>query len=48
MLTVFSRTRMREPDEVGGTMPTLPVPDRLARAMDLDLRVELVPQAESA
>jgi HTH-type transcriptional regulator/antitoxin HipB len=34
--------------EAGGTVPTLPVLDRLARALDLDLRVELVPQAESA
>ncbi|MDG4534520.1 helix-turn-helix transcriptional regulator [Streptomyces sp. AV19] len=34
--------------ENGGTVPTIPVLDRLARALDLDLRVELAPHAESA
>ncbi|GAA2337596.1 hypothetical protein GCM10010246_22520 [Streptomyces cuspidosporus] len=34
--------------EGGGTVPTIPVLDRLARALDLDLRVELTPHADSA
>jgi HTH-type transcriptional regulator/antitoxin HipB len=37
--------------EAGGTVPTIPVLERLARALDLDLRVEFVPHpphAESA
>ncbi|MGY1452481.1 helix-turn-helix domain-containing protein [Streptomyces sp. SS8] len=34
--------------EAGGTVPTLPVPARLAEALDLDLRVDLTPHAESA
>ncbi|MEV8016183.1 helix-turn-helix transcriptional regulator [Streptomyces sp. NPDC086554] len=34
--------------EGGGTVPTIPVLDRLARALDLQLRVELAPHAESA
>lgn len=34
--------------EAGGTVPTIPVLDRLARALGLELRVELAPQAKSA
>ncbi|MEE1942325.1 helix-turn-helix transcriptional regulator [Streptomyces sp. TRM 70361] len=34
--------------EAGGTVPTLPVLARLAAALDLDLRVDLTPHAESA
>lgn len=34
--------------EAGGTVPTIPVLERLAKALDLDLRVELTPHAESA
>ncbi|MFE1784131.1 helix-turn-helix domain-containing protein [Streptomyces sp. NPDC059506] len=34
--------------EGGGTVPTIPVLDRLARALDLGLKVELTPRAESA
>ncbi|MFP8885583.1 helix-turn-helix domain-containing protein [Streptomyces mangrovi] len=32
----------------GDTVPTLPVPARLAEALSLDLRVDLTPHAESA
>lgn len=31
--------------EAGGTVPTIPVLERLARALDLDLRVEFIPHA---
>lgn len=34
--------------EAGGTVPTIPVLDRLARALGLELRVELAPQVKSA
>ncbi|KUN85216.1 helix-turn-helix domain-containing protein [Streptomyces griseoruber] len=34
--------------EAGGTVPTIPVLDRLARALGLELRVELAPTAKSA
>lgn len=34
--------------EGGGTVPTFPVLDRLARALGLELRVELSPQIRSA
>ncbi|CAL9451936.1 helix-turn-helix domain-containing protein [Streptomyces atacamensis] len=34
--------------EAGGTVPTLPVLARLAEALDLELRVDLTPHAESA
>ncbi|MFJ4844147.1 MULTISPECIES: helix-turn-helix domain-containing protein [unclassified Streptomyces] len=34
--------------EAGGTVPTLPVLDRLARALGLDLRVELIPHTATA
>lgn len=34
--------------ETGGTVPTLPVPTRLAEALSPDLRVDLTPHAESA
>ncbi|WP_234381850.1 helix-turn-helix domain-containing protein [Streptomyces dysideae] len=34
--------------EGGGTVPTIPVLDRLARALGLELRVELAQQARSA
>ncbi|MEU0071214.1 helix-turn-helix transcriptional regulator [Streptomyces sp. NPDC006332] len=34
--------------EAGGTVPTIPVLDRLARALGLELRVELALQAKSA
>lgn len=30
--------------EAGGTIPSLPVLDRLARALELDLRVEMAPR----
>ncbi len=34
--------------EGGGTVPTIPVLDRLARALDLQLRVEFAPLSQSA
>ncbi|MCM2575916.1 helix-turn-helix domain-containing protein [Streptomyces meridianus] len=34
--------------EGGGTIPTIPVLDRLARALDLDLRVEFTPHSDTA
>jgi HTH-type transcriptional regulator/antitoxin HipB len=34
--------------EAGGTVPTIPVLDRLARALGLDLKIELAPHSESA
>ncbi|MEZ0065164.1 HTH-type transcriptional regulator/antitoxin HipB [Streptacidiphilus sp. MAP12-20] len=34
--------------EAGGTVPTLPLLERLADALDLDLRVEFVEHARSA
>ncbi|WP_340376390.1 helix-turn-helix transcriptional regulator [Streptomyces sp. SS7] len=34
--------------EAGGTVPTIAVLDRLARALGLELRVELAPSAQSA
>lgn len=34
--------------EAGGTVPTLPIIERLADALDADLRVELTPRSEVA
>ena len=34
--------------EAGGTVPTIPVLDRLARALDLGLKVELTPHSGTA
>ncbi|WP_225846143.1 helix-turn-helix domain-containing protein [Streptomyces sp. HPF1205] len=34
--------------EAGGTVPTIPVLERLARALELELRVQFVPYAASA
>ncbi|GIH90640.1 hypothetical protein Psi01_12700 [Planobispora siamensis] len=34
--------------EAGGAVPTLPVPERLARALDADLEVRLTPRAPAA
>ncbi|GAA0952365.1 helix-turn-helix transcriptional regulator [Nonomuraea longicatena] len=34
--------------EAGGTVPTLPVLERLARAMDADLEVRISPRASAA
>jgi HTH-type transcriptional regulator/antitoxin HipB len=34
--------------EAGGTVPTIPVLERLAQALELELRVQLVPHAVSA
>jgi len=34
--------------EAGGTVPSLPVLDRLARALDAELTVSVVPRSEVA
>jgi transcriptional regulator with XRE-family HTH domain len=49
LLTVFHKTRSAVARfEAGGTIPTLPVLERLARALDADVEVRLTPRSPAA